>query len=54
MLSILWTNWWILIKFSKCIDIEKKGRLGQLQSVFHYFSTELWPLIDVRILFGTI
>ena len=23
MLNILWTNWWILIKFCKCIDIDK-------------------------------
>ena len=28
-----------------------KCRYGQLQIIFHYFSTELWPLIDVRILF---
>ena len=23
VLNILWTNWWILIKFCKCIDIDK-------------------------------
>ena len=23
VLNILWTNWWILIKFYKCIDIDK-------------------------------
>ena len=39
----------ILIKFCKCIDIDI-GK-GQLQIIFCYFSTELWPLIDVRILF---
>ena len=49
MLNILWTNWWILIKFCKSIDTE--CRLGQLQIIFRYVSTELWPLIDVRILF---
>ena len=27
-----------------------KCSYGQLQIIFRYFSTELWPLIDVRIL----
>ena len=49
-LNIFRTNGWILIKFCICIDIYK------IHVVFnaHYFwsiLTELWPLINVRILF---
>ena len=88
MPNILWTNWWILIKFCKCTDIDKMYKLlfvifqlsygPWLMSEFCFhlisweqidvfwwnfvyailwltheislnFSTELWPLIDVKI-----
>ena len=58
---------WLMAKFPLCsiscgpIDgfskhfvnalILTKCRQGLLQIIFRYFSTELWPLIDVRILF---
>ena len=90
---ILWTNWWILIKFCKCIDIDGKDNyklfffnfqrsygpwlmsefcfhltclksweqidgfwwnfvyavLWLAHEIFLNISTELWPLIDVKI-----
>ena len=52
MLNIFWINWWILIKFCNLYAlILTKCKWGQLQIIFRHFSTELWPLIDVRILF---
>ena len=52
MLNILWINWWILIKFCKCIGIDKiKVRTITIFFFFINFSTELWSLIDVKIMF---
>ena len=43
-LNILRTNGWILIKFCMCI-------LYLMHIIFGQFLTELWPLMDVRLLF---
>ena len=34
MLNILWTSWWILIKFCKCIDTDKM----YVRTITNYFS----------------
>ena len=48
-LNIFRTNGWILIKF--CICINTRSMLCLMLVIFREFSTELWPLINVRILF---
>ena len=49
-LNIFRTNGRILIKFCICIDIIKIHVVSNAR-YFGQFLTELWPLIDVRILF---
>ena len=50
LLNILWTNWWNLIKFCICMAF-MRSRLGLLCIDFCKFTTELWPLIIIKILF---
>ena len=47
--SIFRNNEWILIKFCLCIDIW--SMLWLIHIIFPNFSTQLWPLIDFRIMF---
>ena len=49
-LNIFRTSGWILIKFCICIDKYKIHVFSNIH-YFRQFLTELWPLIDVRILF---
>ena len=49
-LNIFRTNGWILIKFCICIDMHKI-HVASNARYFWSILTELWPLIDVRILF---
>ena len=49
-LNIFRTNGWILIKFHICIDIYKIHVVSNAR-YFWLILTELWLLIDVRILF---
>ena len=50
MLNILWINWWILIKFCECIDIDKMY-VRTITDHLSLFFNWVRPLIDVRILF---
>ena len=49
-LNIFRTNGWILLKFCLCIDVYKIHVVSKA-CYFCRFLTELWPLINVRILF---
>ena len=49
-ISIFRNNEWILIKLCLCIDIIW-SMLWLIHIFFLNFSTELWPLIDFRIMF---
>ena len=49
-LNIFRTNGWILIK-KNCALIYTRSILHLMHFIFGQFLTELWPLIDVRILF---
>ena len=48
-LNIFRANGWILMKF--CLLIHTRSMLCLIYIIFGQFFTELWPLIDVRILF---
>ena len=50
-LNVFWTNEWILIKLCICIDRYIRSMLYLAHVIFSQFLTELWPLINVRILF---
>ena len=49
-LNIFRINGWILIKFCICID-EYKIHVVSKHVIFGQFLTELWPLIDARIMY---